>query len=112
MTTTMTNAETPVIARWCCKARFGKKQDVIEKLKHWWSTIGRDIGQSDYTITTGSIGAPESLVTVDVRVRDLAELNEQWDKLGKKPEHKDFARELEPLIVNGSTRWEVLRTVN
>ena len=71
-----------IIARWYCHARFGMKQDVIERLQRWWSTIGNEIGQTDYAITTASVGAPEALVTVDVRVSDMAELDEQWSKLG------------------------------
>jgi hypothetical protein len=87
------------------------KQDVIEKMKHWWSTIGKEIGQTDYTIATASVGAPEALITVDVRVRDMAELNEQWTRLAERQDHKDFGREVEPLIVSGSTRWEIFRVI-
>jgi Transposase, Mutator family len=42
-------------------------------------------------------------------VRDMAELNEQWSKLAARDDHKNFARDLEPLIVSGSTRWEIFR---
>jgi hypothetical protein len=100
-----------IIARSHCHARFGMKQDVIEKMKHWWSTIGREIGQTDYTIATASVGAPEALVTVDVRVRDMAELNDQWTRLAERQDHRDFGREVEPLIVSGSTRWEIFRVI-
>jgi hypothetical protein len=99
------------IARWHCNARFGKKQELIDKMKQWWQTIGKEIGQTDYTITTASVGAPEALVAVDVRVRDMAELNEQWNKLAERQDHKNFGRDLEPVVVSGSTRWEILRVV-
>lgn len=101
-----------IIARWHCNARFGKKPELIDRIKNWWETIGKEIGQTDYAIYTGSIGAEESLVTVDVRVASLAELSEQWDKLGGREDHKAFGREIEPLVVSGTTRWEVLRAVS
>jgi hypothetical protein len=100
-----------ISARWHCHARFGMKQDVIDRMKHWWSTIGKEIGQTDYTIATASVGAPEALVTVDVRVRDLSELDEQWKRLAARQDHKALGGELEPLIVSGSTRWEIFRAV-
>lgn len=87
------------------------KQELIGKVKQWWSTIGKEIGQTDYTILTGSVGAPEALVCVDVRVRDLAELNEQWNSLGHRQDHQAFGKEIEPLVVSGSTRWEILRVI-
>jgi hypothetical protein len=99
------------IARWHCNARFGKKQELIDPIKKWWETIGKEIGQADFAVYTGSIGVAEALVTVDVRVESLAELDQQWDKLAKRRDHQDFSTELEPLVVSGSTRWEVLRVV-
>lgn len=101
-----------IIARWHVNARFGHKQDLIREIRTWWSTIGQEIGQTDYNIMTGSIGAPESLVTVDVRCRDLAQLHEQWDALAPREDHATFASRIEPLLVSGSTRWEVFRTVD
>jgi hypothetical protein len=100
-----------IVARWYVNARFGKKQELLKELQDWWASIGKEIGQTDYTILKGSVGAAESLITVDVRCRDMAELHEQWDKLGKRADHADFSRRIEPLLVSGSTRWEILRVV-
>src|SRR4028119_746924 len=101
-----------IVARWHVNARFGHKQELISELKRWWSTIGTEIGQTDYSIMTGSIGAAESLITVDVRCRDLAELHQQWDALSRREDHAQFSMKIEPLLVSGSTRWEVFRTVD
>ncbi len=100
-----------IVARWQFKARFGMKQAAIEVVKEWHQTIGVGIGQTDYTIMTGSVGADEALVTVDVRVEDLAALSAQWDKLAHREDHKQWGTKLEPLIVSGSTRWEIFRIV-
>jgi hypothetical protein len=101
-----------IIARWHCNARFGMKQELIDRLRNWWQTIGKEIGQTDYAIATGSIGAAESLITVDVRVKDLSELDQQWSRLAKHAGHAAFSGEIEPLLVSGTTRWEVLRVVD
>lgn len=101
-----------IVARWHVNARFGRKQELIDELKAWWSTIGQEIGQTDYSIMTGSIGAAESLIIVDVRCRDLAELHQQWDALARREDHAKFSVKIEPLLVSGSTRWEVFRTVD
>ena len=100
-----------IIARWYCQARFGHKQELIEKTRQWWATIGREIGQTDYTITTGSIGTPEAVVAVDLHVADLAELNAQWARLAEREDHRAWGKEIEPLVVSGSTRWEIYRVV-
>lgn len=100
-----------IVARWQVNARFGRKQDLIAEIRRWWDTIGREIGQTEVSILTGSVGAAESLVTVDVQCRDLAQLEQQWDHLAQRDDHKAFAERVEPLVVSGSTRWEILRPV-
>ena len=102
-----------MIARWHIDARFGYKQKVIEALQAWNNDIGKQIGWTPdkLRITTGSVGAAESTVEVEVRIRDLAELSEAWDKLGAIAAHKQWSMDLEPNVVSGSTRWEVLRVV-
>ena len=100
-----------MVARWQFKARFGMKQAAIDAVKEWWQTVGAGIGQTDCTIMTGSIGAEEALVTVNVRVDDLTALNEQWERLAQRDDHKQWGERFEPLIVSGSTRWEIFRIV-
>lgn len=100
-----------IVARWQINARFGRKQELIAEIKRWWDTIGREIGQTEVSILTGSVGAAESLVTVDVHCHSLAELEKQWDQLAQREDHKAFADRIEPLLVSGSTRWEILRPV-
>jgi hypothetical protein len=100
-----------IVARWHVSARFGHKQALIEEIRTWWNTIGKEIGQTDVTFLTGSIGAAESVIQVDVRCRDLAELHQQWDALAQREDHVQFSNRIEPLLVSGSTRWEVFRSI-
>lgn len=102
-----------MIARWHIDARFGHKQAVIESLKKWHRTIAVQIGWTDdkVRITTGSVGALESTVEVEVTIKDLTELDSSWAKLGTIAAHKEWSKEIEPYIVSGTPRWEVLRIV-
>ena len=102
-----------MIARWHIDARFGHKQAVIDALKTWNRDIGEQIGwkASQLRLTTGSIGALESTVEVEVTIADLAELNASWAKLAGIEAHKQWSKDIEPHVVSGTQRWEVLRVV-
>ncbi len=102
-----------MIARWHIDARFGHKQDIIDSLKKWKAEIGTQIGwTADRTrIATGSIGAFESTVELDVQIEDLAELSASWAKLGTIEAHKKWSKDIEPYIVSGTTHWQVFRLV-
>lgn len=102
-----------IIARWHIDARFGHKQTVIDSLKSWARDIASQIGWTSdkIQIATGSIGALESTVEVDVLVQSLAELDESWNKLGTISAHKEWSKQLEPYIVSGTPRWEIFRVV-
>ncbi len=103
-----------MIARWHIDARFGHKQNVIDSLKKWAQEIASQIGwtKDRLRIATGSIGALESTVEVDVLVGDLSELDASWNKLGSIPAHKEWSKQIEPYIVSGTPRWEILRIVD
>jgi hypothetical protein len=102
-----------MIARWHIDARFGHKQAVIESLKKWNRTIAVQIGwtENKVRIVTGSVGALESTVEVEVTIKDLTELDSSWAKLGTVAAHKDWSKEIEPYVVSGTPRWEVLRVI-
>ena len=80
-------------------------------MRKWAREIGPQIGWGEGRIrlATGSIGTPESTIETEVQVKDLAELNAAWDRLAAFPAHATWGRELEPFVVSGSARWEVLR---
>lgn len=80
-----------IIARWHIDARFGHKQAVIESLRKWLRTTGAQIDWTEdkVRIATGSVGALESTVEVDVTLKDLAELNACW---GRSPPIRSGAR--------------------
>jgi len=102
-----------MIARWHIDARFGHKQIVIDSLKTWSRDIASQIGWTNdkLRIASGSIGALESTVEVDVLVKDLTELDASWNKLGSISAHKEWSKQIEPYIVAGTPRWEIFRIV-
>jgi hypothetical protein len=101
------------IARWHIDARFGHKQTVIDAVKKWSKEIASQIGWTadNLRIATGSIGALESTVEMDVVVRDLASLSASWEKLGAIPAHNEWSKQREPHIVSGTPRWGIFRII-
>ena len=47
----------------------------------------------------------------ETQVPSLAELERGWAEMAKIPAHAQFSKDLEPHIVSGSNRWEILRVV-
>jgi hypothetical protein len=82
-----------MIARRHIDARFGHKQTVIDSMKTWSQDIASQIGWAKdmLRIASGSIGALEFTVEMDVLVQDLSELNPSWNKLGSIPAHRNGA---------------------
>jgi len=102
-----------MIARWTIDARFGRKQAALALMRQWWSDIAPRIGWSRdrARLLTGSLGAAESTIQVEVEIADLAQLDDAWAKLASVPEQETWAAALEPLVVSGTATWSVYRLV-
>ncbi|MBF6024677.1 hypothetical protein [Lysobacter niastensis] len=102
-----------IIARWHIDARFGHKQTVIDSMKKWHSTIAIEIGWTAdrCRLMTGSVGALESTIEVEITLKDLSELDASWSKLATIPAHKEWSKALEPYIVSGTPHWQVFRVI-
>lgn len=100
-----------MIARWNIDARFGHKPAVIDAVKAWCRDIGARIGWTPdkLRLLSGSVGAPESAVVLEVAVEDLAALDAAWSKLAGIDAHGEWSKRIEPSIVSGTNRWEVFR---
>lgn len=99
------------LARLTMEAKFGHKQAVIDLMRRWDETIGRDVGlaPSRQRLLTGSIGAKEALLVSEVEVESLAELEEAFAKIGAHPDHPAWGLEMEPHVVSGTSKWEIFR---
>ena len=99
-----------IIARWCYTARFGLQPESINHLKVWVNNIGSKAGAGwDNTrIITGSVGVLEGHVEMELTLNSLTSLDEFFSKIPGS-EHVEWGKEMGNYIVDGSTRWEVLR---
>ena len=100
-----------MLARWQIDARFGHKPALIEAIRAWGRDIAPQIGWTadKVRISTGSVGALESTVEVEVQIRDLAELSASWERLGAIAAHKEWSKQIEPVVVSGSPVWKIYR---
>lgn len=100
------------IARWTIDARFGKKDECVSYMKKWQQEVGKPVGWKEARMTSGSIGALESRIELEIKISSLAELEQAWGRFGDFPYHKQFGKDLEPNIVSGSNRWEIFRVLD
>lgn len=102
-----------IVARWHIDARFGHKPAVVESLQAWCRDIAPQIGWTagNLRLATGSVGALESAVELEVTLPDLSALDGSWTKLGAIAAHKEWSKGLESYIVSGTPRWEVYRVL-
>lgn len=60
------------------------------------------------SLTTGSIGAPESTLELEVRFASLAELEAFWSAIPQQ-QHRAWGQRMQQYIVHGSPQWSVYR---
>ena len=101
------------VARWNINARFGHKQAAIDLMRKWEREIGPQAGtdEMDIKVLTGSIGAKEAAIEVNHSVETLAQLEAFFSKLGKIDAHAKWGKDLEPLVVSGTSFWNIYRVV-
>ncbi|WP_378944723.1 hypothetical protein [Mesorhizobium sp. ANAO-SY3R2] len=101
------------VARWKIDARFGHKQSAIGLMRQWEREIGPQAGADKMAmqILTGSIGAKEATIEVNHQVESLAQLEEFFAKLSKIDAHAHWGKQLEPMVVSGSSYWNIYRVV-
>lgn len=102
-----------MIARWSIDAKFGYKQNVIDLMERWLREIGPQAGfTADKTrLLTGSIGTREATIQTEHQIADLAELDRAWSKLATMDAHKQWGKEMEAVVVSGTSHWEILRVL-
>lgn len=102
-----------LIARWSINARFGHKQEVIAAMRQWLEEIGRPAGFEPRRtrLLTGSVGTLEACVQSEHEIDNLDQLEKVWDAIGRDAKHQQWGRDLEPHVVSGTSRWEILRVL-
>ena len=103
-----------LIARWNIDVRFGQKNNFTSAYKKWSEEVGNKVGlsQEKLRVTAGSIGVNESRFECEYTVESLEQLQKMWEEMSTMEAHQQFGKDLEPIIVSGSNRWEVFRVVD
>ena len=103
-----------IIARWIIDVRFGKKDEFNKRMHQWYEEVGEKVGlnRDILRVVSGSIGAKESRFEFDHTIESLDGLQVMWDEMAKIDAHIKFGKDLEPLIVSGSSHWEIFRIVD
>lgn len=101
------------VARWKIDARFGHKQSAIDLMRQWEREVGPQAGTDKMAmqILTGSIGAKEATIEVNHQVESLTQLEDFFAKLSKMDAHTKWGKHLEPMVVSGSSYWNIYRVV-
>lgn len=102
----------PIVARWTVHAKFGHKPELIAALKEWHKSIGTraGLGAQNTKMLTGSIGAKESEIQLDITFNTISELDAFFNAIPG-PEHTAWGKKTSDLIVSGQNHWEVFRVV-
>ena len=103
-----------LIARWSIDVCFGQKNNIISAMKKWSEEVGNKVGfsQDKLRVTTDSIGVNESRFECEYTVESLEQLQKMWEDMSTMEAHQQFGKDLEPIIVSGSNRWEIFRVVD
>ncbi|EFN51270.1 hypothetical protein CHLNCDRAFT_55227 [Chlorella variabilis] len=98
---------TPVATRWSLDVKFGGKMEAVMLLQEWVSTVGAAAGltPANTSLGTGSIGAPESTLELEVSFSSLGELEEFWSSIPQ-AQHKAWGQRMQQFIVHGSPQWQ------
>jgi hypothetical protein len=97
-----------IIARFSFDVPFGRKEEMF-RLEDRFQEMSEKLGFPRPQVLIGSIGAPESRVEFNHRFESLAALEATFAKVAQEPRMAEFQREMAPLVVPGSHRWEILR---
>ncbi len=103
-----------MIARWHFDAKFGHKAEAIQLGKEWAEQIGRqtNLDMDKVRYATGSVGARESHVEMELQINGLAELDDFFKTIASIQMHQEWGKRMSEVIVSGSTYWEVMRVID
>ena len=101
-----------VLARWLFDCRYGTRTEATALLQEWVSTVGAKAGAgpSNTRLSAGAVGVPESRLELELALPSLAAWEEFLGRIDRQA-HRAWSERAARLMVDGSTRWEVLRVV-
>jgi len=105
--------DTMFIARWEFTCRFGRIEDCVSILRRWEMDVGDRVGwkASSVRVLAGFLGGNDSHIEFEARVENLTDLEAAWADIERNPHHREYMKQLEHVIVAGTSKWTVLREV-
>jgi hypothetical protein len=99
------------IARWQFTAQSGQTEQCLSLLRQWEINVGTNIGwrPGSVRIVSGFIGASEGEVEFETHFDELDDLQSAWKDMAKHEGHQVFMKRIEPLMVSGTSRWNIYR---
>ncbi|APR85653.1 Hypothetical protein A7982_11002 [Minicystis rosea] len=101
------------IARWEFTCRFGKVDDCVSILRKWEMDVGNRVGwkATSVRVLTGFLGGNDSHLEFEAHAENLTDLEGVFNDIDRNPHHREYMRQLEHVIVSGTSKWTVLREV-
>jgi len=101
-----------VRARWLLDARYGHKTEATALVREWVEQVGAAAGlaASNARLVSGAFGVPESRIELEADFDSLADFERFLARVPAAP-HRAWSQRMQGMVVDGSPRWEVYRTV-
>jgi hypothetical protein len=102
------------VAAWSFDFQFGTRDEATSTLKEFQSTMTKGPGWRGKRsrVLLGSIGAPESRITIEHEFESLADLEASWDALHRNSDmFRGWVTKMKSVVVPGSARWEIHRVL-
>jgi hypothetical protein len=109
----LTACAASVRARWLLDARYGHKTEATALVREWVEQVGAAAGlaASNARLVSGAFGVPESRIELEADFDSLADFERFLARVPAAP-HRAWSQRMQGMVVDGSPRWEVYRTVS
>jgi hypothetical protein len=102
------------LANWSFDMQYGTREETLGVIKELEGEFKKTSGwkAKNTKVLWGSIGVPESRITLQHEFDTLADLESSWNDLHKNGAFfKQVVSRMKPLVISGSPRWEIYRVV-
>lgn len=101
------------IVRWEFTCRFGKVDDCISILRRWEMDVGDRVGwkANAVRVLSGFIGQNDSKIEFEAHAETLTDVEGVWADIERNPHHREYMKQLEHVIVPGSSSWSIYREI-
>jgi hypothetical protein len=108
---TLGRREVMFVARWSFSTRIGRVDDCVGLLRKWEVDVGERIGWKvgSVRLMQGVLGPPDTAIEFETRFECLSDLESAWADMDRSPHHREYLKQLDTLLVPGTSQWAVYR---